>query len=153
MSFSCIQSAAAKKSLYFAAHDEIARYKVYRFEEYGSGGAKGVSAFVGDGANRWPGVHRLDAARLFRLAVEAAPAGSRLHGAGEEGVPLFAVFGCLALYMYGQQGMDISLIAHELGGDLVWKRDDDGMWIALIHFNHPVEARLEPEIRGRARRT
>jgi hypothetical protein len=34
-------------------------------------------------------------------------------------------------------------IAHQLGGDLVWKRDDDGMWIALIHFNHPVEAMLE----------
>jgi nucleoside-diphosphate-sugar epimerase len=48
---------------------------------------KGVSGFVGDGGNRWPGVHRLDAARLFRLVVEGAPAGSRWHGVGDEGVP------------------------------------------------------------------
>ena len=41
------------------------------------------------------------------------------------------------------------LIARQLGGDLVWRRDDDGMWIALIHFNHPVEARLESETSGR----
>jgi nucleoside-diphosphate-sugar epimerase len=48
---------------------------------------KGVSAYVGDGTNRWPGVHTLDAARLYRLAVEAAPAGTRLHGVADEGVP------------------------------------------------------------------
>ena len=49
--------------------------------------SRGVSAYVGDGANRWAAVHRLDAAHLFRLAAESAPAGSVLHGVGEEGVP------------------------------------------------------------------
>jgi nucleoside-diphosphate-sugar epimerase len=47
----------------------------------------GVAGYVGNGANRWPAVHVSDAARLARLAVEAAPAGSVLHAAGEEGVP------------------------------------------------------------------
>jgi nucleoside-diphosphate-sugar epimerase len=47
---------------------------------------KGVSGYVGDGSNRWPAVHRLDAAHLFCQALEKAPAGSVLHGVQDEGV-------------------------------------------------------------------
>jgi nucleoside-diphosphate-sugar epimerase len=52
---------------------------------------KGVSGFIEDGSNRWPAVHRLDAARLFRLALEQAPAGSVLHAVADEGVTIRAV--------------------------------------------------------------
>ncbi len=48
---------------------------------------KGFSAYVGDGANRWCAVHRLDAAHLYRLALESAPAGSRLDGVGDSNLP------------------------------------------------------------------
>ncbi len=48
---------------------------------------KHVSAFIGDGSNQWSAVHRIDAARLFRLALEKAPAGSIFHGVADEGVP------------------------------------------------------------------
>jgi nucleoside-diphosphate-sugar epimerase len=51
----------------------------------------GVSAYIGDGSNRWPAVHRLDAATLFRLALEKAPAGTVWHGAAESGVTLKSI--------------------------------------------------------------
>jgi len=51
----------------------------------------GFSAYVGEGTTRWPAVHTLDAARLYRLALEKAPAGFRMHAAAEEGLPFRAI--------------------------------------------------------------
>ncbi|WP_020173223.1 SDR family oxidoreductase [Gordonia polyisoprenivorans] len=47
----------------------------------------GAAGYLGDGANRWPAVHTRDAARLYRLAVESVPAGTRLHAVADDGVP------------------------------------------------------------------
>src|SRR6202042_3256938 len=48
---------------------------------------KGVSAYVGDGHSRWPAVHRLDAAHLYRLVLEKCTAGAKYHGVADEGLP------------------------------------------------------------------
>jgi len=70
---------------------------------------RGVAGYVGDGTNRWPAVHRSDAARLACLAVEAAPAGSVLHAVGDEGV----AFRDIADVMGRQLGVPTASVAPE----------------------------------------
>ncbi|MCU1398116.1 MAG: NAD-dependent epimerase/dehydratase [Acidimicrobiales bacterium] len=60
---------------------------------------RGVSGYIADGSNRWPAAHVLDVARLFRLAVERAPAGSTLHGVAEEGVAIRDVADVIARHL------------------------------------------------------
>ncbi len=60
---------------------------------------QGVAGYVGDGANRWPAVHRSDAARLARLALESAPAGSVLHAVDDEGVAFHQIADVMARHL------------------------------------------------------
>ncbi|MGW4249767.1 hypothetical protein ACWELQ_45680, partial [Nocardia sp. NPDC004722] len=67
-----------------SVHSEAKRGFVARMVDIAR--TQGVSGYIDEGTQRWPAVHRLDAARLFRLALQQAPAGSVWHGVAEDGV-------------------------------------------------------------------
>jgi nucleoside-diphosphate-sugar epimerase len=78
---------------------------------------KGMSAYVGDGLNRWPAVHRLDAAHLYRLVLEKGAAGARYHGVAEPGVALRDIAGVIG------RRLNVPLIsksAEEAAGHFGW---------------------------------
>jgi nucleoside-diphosphate-sugar epimerase len=100
--------------------------------------AKGVSGYVGEGSNRWPAVHRLDAAVLYRLALEGAPAGSRLHGVAEEGVPLRQIATTIGRHLNVPA---VSVPSEAAGGHF-------GPLAFVIGLDNPTSSRLTQELLG-----
>jgi nucleoside-diphosphate-sugar epimerase len=78
---------------------------------------KGISAFVQDGQNRWPAVHRLAAAELYRLVLEKGSAGARYHAVAEQGVPLREIAEALGR---GLKLRVVSMSAEEAGAHFGW---------------------------------
>ncbi|MET7420391.1 SDR family oxidoreductase [Dactylosporangium sp. NPDC005555] len=74
---------------------------------------RGVSAYIGDGANRWPAVHRFDAAALVRLALDA-PAGTVVHAVDEEGVPTRDIAAAIG------RGLDLPVAGDATPDDFAW---------------------------------
>ena len=78
---------------------------------------KGISAYVGDGQNRWSAVHRLDAARLYKLVLEKGSAGARYHAVAEEGVPVRVIAEAIGR---GLKLPTVSLAAEQAGEHFGW---------------------------------
>jgi nucleoside-diphosphate-sugar epimerase len=99
---------------------------------------KGVSGYIGDGSNRWPAVHRFDAAHLFRLGLEQAPAGSVLHAAADEGVPIRAIADVIGRHL----DLPVAAIAPEdAAGHFAWLA-------GFIGVDSPASGALTRELLG-----
>ena len=99
---------------------------------------KGVSGFTGDGSQRWTAVHRLDAAHLFRLALEKAPAGSRLHAVADEGVPIRAIAEVIGRHL------DVPVVSVPAGE----ASEHFGFLAGFLAACNPVSSRLTRELLG-----
>jgi nucleoside-diphosphate-sugar epimerase len=97
--------------------------------------AKGVSGYIGDGASRWPAVHVKDAARLYRLAVEQAPAGAVLNAVGDQGVPVREVAEAI--------GRNLNLPAKSLPAE-----EFSGMLVPLLSTDMPASSTVTQELLG-----
>jgi nucleoside-diphosphate-sugar epimerase len=99
---------------------------------------KGVSAYVGDGLNQWPAVHRLDAARLFRLGLEKAVPGMRLHGAAEEGIAMRTIAETIA--------QELNIPVRSIAEDEASAHFD---WLAfVVAVNNPTSSTLTRDAMG-----
>jgi nucleoside-diphosphate-sugar epimerase len=98
----------------------------------------GVSAYVAEGTNRWPAVHRLDAARLFRLALETAPARSVLHGVVEEGVRIRGIAEVI--------GRQLELPVRSISPDQA--REHFGFLAGFLAADIPASSALTRELMG-----
>jgi len=99
---------------------------------------RGVSGYIGDGSNRWPAVHRFDAAHLFCLALEQAPAGSVLHAVADEGVPIRAVAEVIGRHL----DLPVASVAREDAGEHF-------SWLgALLGIDSPASSALTRELLG-----
>lgn len=117
-----VRSAAIRLSP--TVHGEDDHGFIYRITQMAR--AKGESAYVGDGLNQWPAVHRFDAARLFRLALEKGETGARYHAVGEEGIPFKeiaeAIGKSLGIPAVSKSGEEVSahfagFMGHVVGAD------------------------------------
>jgi nucleoside-diphosphate-sugar epimerase len=99
---------------------------------------KGAAGHVGDGSSRWPAVHRLDSAHLFRLALERAPAGSTLHAVADEGVPMRDIAEVIGRHLH----LPVVSIAPEDAGEHF-------AWMAgFVALDSPVSSALTRDLLG-----
>jgi nucleoside-diphosphate-sugar epimerase len=96
---------------------------------------RGVSGYLGDGAGRWPAVHVKDAASLYRLAIEQAPAGAVLNAVGDEGVPVREIAEAI--------GRHLNLPARSLPAE-----EFGGMLVRLLSTDMPASSTITQDLLG-----